>query len=126
MELKDFDRMPLQPGEVLVLRPRNYMPIDALRNMQAVLRCNGLRAVVVPHDFDIMVVSEMQEPSAAEPSAEDIDTHTAEVKAAYDSGQVIQWCSMGSRSREWFDAHRWAAPITFDPTCNVYRLRTKP
>ena len=125
MELKDFDRMTLQPGEVLVLRPRHVIPVAMVDAMHDYLRRNGVaRCVLVPHDFDIMVVQDSQDPGEAEPSQEDIDTHTAEVKAAYDAGQVIQWCAMGSR--EWFDAHRVASPITFDPTCNAYRKRVKP
>ena len=125
MEIKDFDRVSLQPGEVLVLRPRRPVSEDQLRHLHDYTRRNGIaRCIVVPHDFDIMVVQDMQEPDAAEPSPEDLDAYTAEVKAAYDAGQVIQWCAMGSR--EWFDAHRVASPITFDPTCNAYRKRVKP
>lgn len=124
MELKDFDRMTLRPGEVLVVRARKPLPLAELEGMSDYMRRNNMRCVVVPHDFDIMVVQEMQDPGAAEPTQEDIDARTAEVKAAYNAGQVIQWCAMGSR--EWFDAHRVASPITFDPTCNAYRLRIKP
>lgn len=124
MELKDFDRMTLHPGEVLVVRARKPLPLAELEGMSDYMRRNNMRCVVVPHDFDIMVVQGMQDPGAAEPTQEDIDAHTAEVKAAYDAGQVIQWCAMGSR--EWFDAHRVASPITFDPTRNAYRLRIKP
>jgi adenine deaminase len=121
MELKDFDRMTLQPGETLVLRARRAVPAATLERMHDYLRRNGFRAIVVDNQFDIMVVQEMQ--PAAEDAASDDDI-MAEIKAAYDAGQVIQWCAMGSR--EWFDAHRVASPIKFDPTCNAYRLRVKP
>ena len=127
MELKDFDRMTLQPGEVLVLRPRHVIPVAMVEAMRDCLRRNGIaRCVLVPHDFDIMVVQDSQDPGEAEPSPEDLAARNTEVKAAYDAGRVIQYQRIGSD--EWCDAHRVASPHLFDFDGYRYRLpaRTSP
>jgi len=118
-EFKDMDKIVLQPGEVLLLRPKHNMPRDELLHMQKLLSAAKICAVLLAPDMEMMVGVNVVAPEEPEPEKD--AKFREDIEAAYAYGRIIQY-KVGD---DWIDAHRHASPHVFDWDCYEYRLSAK-
>jgi hypothetical protein len=117
-EFKDMDKIVLQPGEVLLLRPKHPVADQQMQQLQATLKAAKLRAVLIAPDIEMFVGVALTEPDE-EPAPSD-DDHRATIEDAYDSGRFIQYRALAGG--EWIDAHKFMSSHRFDWNKYEYRL----
>lgn len=116
--MKDMDKIVLQEGETLLLRPRTPITQEQADTVHAALKQANIRAVLIPADFDIFtgVLTSVPEPESND---------RGYVEEAYNHGYVIQWRLWGDE--DWQHAHQFASPLPtpFDWERYSYRLIPK-
>jgi hypothetical protein len=116
-EFKDMDKIVLQPGEVLLLRPKRQLSDEQMQHFQAMLTAAKIRAVFIAPDIEMFVGVAITQPE--EPAAPMAD-HRATIEDAYDQGRMIQYRAIGST--DWIDAHKFASSHRFNWKDCEYRL----
>jgi len=129
-EINDMDRIVLQPGEMLLLRPRKPMTAETVQRVMEMLQNRGINAMIVDADMDMFVGVGMTTP--AEPESEEPQQCAYDaVYDAYTAGAVIQYRHRDptrapvGEAAQWYDAHRFQAPHAFDADTYEFRLTPK-
>jgi hypothetical protein len=117
-EFKDMDKIVLQPGEVLLLRPRHPMSDEQMTRFQAMLTAAKIRAVFIAPDIEMFVGVAMTQPEEPAPPIED---HRLSIEGAYDKGAFIQYRPVGIGG-DWIDAHKFISSHRFNWDKYEYRL----
>jgi len=122
-----MDRIVLQPGEMLLLRPRNPMSAEAVQRALEMLERRGVNAMIVDSNMDMFVGVGMTTPTEPEPEEPQQCAYDAAYDA-YTAGKVIQYRHRkpdDPLDNDWCDAHRFEAPHVFDADTYEYRLTPK-
>lgn len=122
-DIADLEHFVLQPGELLILRPRIHISQDRLQRMMETIKPLGRQVLVLPPDTDVMageLVLMGAEPPP-EPAQEDIEAARDEMMRAYTMGKTL-W-AWEHEDDGWFFIHRTMNPHVFQWNRFKYSLK---